>query len=84
MIIEVTMPKFGLMMQKAIISNWYKKPGEGVKKGEPLFSIETEKVVTDVEAPETGILTRIMVEMGETADVAATVAEINTEEKIPE
>jgi len=79
MIIEVTMPKFGLMMQKAIITNWYKIPGEAVKKGEPLFSIETEKVNTDVEAPETGVLTKIMAEMGETAEVAATIAEIDTE-----
>ena len=79
MAIDVTVPKFGLMMQEAILTNWYKQVGERVTEGEPLFSIETEKVNTDVEAPVGGVLTQIMADVGDTVAVAATIAIIDTQ-----
>ena len=78
MLVEVTMPKFGLMMQEAIISIWHKKPGDLIQKGEPLVTIETEKVNTEIEAPETGIIKRLFFNEGDVAAVAAVIAEIET------
>jgi len=54
--IEVTMPKFGLTMHEGTLQRRFKKPGESVKAGEPLYEVETEKVLYVVEAPEAGTL----------------------------
>ena len=54
--IEVTMPKFGLTMQEGTLQRYFKAPGESVKAGEPLYEVETEKVLYVVEAPEAGTL----------------------------
>jgi pyruvate dehydrogenase E2 component (dihydrolipoamide acetyltransferase) len=56
MAIEVTMPKLGLTMETGKITEWKKKEGEQVKKGEILLVVETEKITYEVEAPGDGIL----------------------------
>jgi pyruvate/2-oxoglutarate dehydrogenase complex dihydrolipoamide acyltransferase (E2) component len=79
MVIEVTMPKWGLMMQQARIVEWYKKEGEQVGKGEALCKVETEKVLSDVEVPEAGTLKKIYYQAGQIAAVAEVIAEIETD-----
>jgi dihydrolipoamide dehydrogenase/pyruvate dehydrogenase complex dihydrolipoamide acetyltransferase long form len=59
--VEIAMPKLGLTMTEGIILEWKKAEGEPVKKGEVLFILETEKVTYEVEAPEDGLLGRILV-----------------------
>ena len=56
MAIEITMPKLGLTMETGKITEWKKKEGEQVKKGEILLVVETEKITYEVEAPGDGIL----------------------------
>jgi pyruvate dehydrogenase E2 component (dihydrolipoamide acetyltransferase) len=56
MAIEVTMPKLGLTMETGKITEWKKKEGEQVKKGEILLVVETEKITYEVEAPGDGLL----------------------------
>ncbi|HTY54499.1 MAG TPA: lipoyl domain-containing protein, partial [Candidatus Binataceae bacterium] len=56
MAIEVRMPKFGLTMQEGTIQRFFKAVGEQVRAGEPLYEIETEKVLYEVEAPGNGTL----------------------------
>jgi len=58
--LEVIMPKLGLTMQEGIITRWIKKEGESVKKDEPLFEVETEKVNYEINSPATGILSKIL------------------------
>jgi len=67
MAIEVVLPMLGITVEKGRILKWHKKEGERVLKGEILFDVETEKVVTEVESPATGILGRILV--GEDVEV---------------
>lgn len=62
---KVIMPKLGLTMREGKIIRWYKKENEPVKAGEPLFSIETDKLTNDVEAKEDGILRKIIRKEGE-------------------
>ena len=50
------MPRLGLTMREGKILEWYKKDGDPVVKGEPLFSIENEKASLDIESPASGIL----------------------------
>jgi pyruvate dehydrogenase E2 component (dihydrolipoamide acetyltransferase) len=54
--IEVTMPKFGLTMQEGTLQHYFRAAGDPVTAGEPLYEVETEKVLYVVEAPEDGTL----------------------------
>ncbi|MBV8054169.1 MAG: 2-oxo acid dehydrogenase subunit E2 [Deltaproteobacteria bacterium] len=56
MSIEVTMPKFGLTMQEGTLQRYFSAPGDNISAGEPLYEVETEKVLYVVEAPERGTL----------------------------
>jgi len=72
-------------MDDGVISKWLKAVGESVKKGEPLFEVESDKVTTEVEAPVDGILQRIVVPEGEKIDVGTVLAVIaGREETVPE
>jgi pyruvate dehydrogenase E2 component (dihydrolipoamide acetyltransferase) len=56
MAIEVTLPRQGWSMEEAVFVEWLKKDGDEVKVGEPLFAVETEKAVQEVESLDAGIL----------------------------
>jgi pyruvate dehydrogenase E2 component (dihydrolipoamide acetyltransferase) len=53
---EVVVPRLGLTMEEGRIVEWFKASGESVEVGEPLFAVETDKVVSDIEAPVGGIV----------------------------
>jgi len=67
--VDIVMPKLGLTMTEGQILEWKFKEGENVNKGDILFVLETEKVTFEVEAPETGILAKIMIQKDMTAAV---------------
>src|ERR1700730_4428736 len=75
---NVDFPKLAATLVDGLVSAWYKKPGDAVKKGEPLFAVETDKVNTDVESPYDGTLAEILVPEGERADVGAVLARFAT------
>jgi pyruvate dehydrogenase E2 component (dihydrolipoamide acetyltransferase) len=56
---EVVIPRLGLTMDEARVVEWYREDGEWIDAGEPLFAVETDKVVQDVEAPMSGVVYRI-------------------------
>ncbi|MGD8227517.1 MAG: dihydrolipoamide acetyltransferase family protein [Desulfobacteraceae bacterium] len=62
--VEVVMPALGLTVEKGIITKWLKGEGEAVKKGEPLFEVEADKVATEVESPASGTLAKILIQEG--------------------
>ncbi len=70
------MPQMGESLSEGTITKWLKKPGERIERDEPLFEITTDKVDTEVPAPASGILERILVNEGVTVAVGTTVAEI--------
>lgn len=71
---EVLLPKLGLTMTEGTIDEWKFKEGEFVKKGDILFSVSTDKLTNDVEADAEGVLLKILVPAGETAECKAVVA----------
>lgn len=73
---EVIMPKLGLTMTEGTVEKWYKKEGDKVEKGEPLFSVATDKLTNDVECDCTGTLLKIITGEGDTADCKSTIAYI--------
>ena len=74
--VEVTMPKFGLTMQEGTIQRYFKAPGEAVRAGEPLYEVETEKVLYEVEAPASGTLAAALFPEGATVECGVVIAVI--------
>jgi len=63
-------------MVEGQIIEWIKNEGDRVEKGEILLVIETEKVTYEIEAPESGLLGKILVPAGETRSIGVTLAYI--------
>jgi pyruvate dehydrogenase E2 component (dihydrolipoamide acetyltransferase) len=76
MAVEVTMPKFGLTMHEGTIQRFFKAVGENVNAGDPLYEVETEKVLYEVESPATGVLAAALFEEGATVECGVAVAVI--------
>jgi pyruvate dehydrogenase E2 component (dihydrolipoamide acetyltransferase) len=72
--IPVTMPQLGLTMKEGTISEWLRKPGDVVRKDEPLFIVATDKVEMEVESIVDATLQEITVPQGETVPVGTAVA----------
>ncbi len=64
MSIDVVVPNLPESVADATLINWHKQPGDIVAKNEHLVDLETDKVVLEVTAPESGILSRIVKENG--------------------
>ena len=73
---DVTLPKWGMTMQEATISEWLVAVGDEVTEGQPLVRIESDKVETDVESPGSGTVSEIVVAEGEDAEVGSVIARI--------
>ena len=73
---DVTMPQLGETVVEGTVTKWFKKIGDDVVRGEPLFEVSTDKVDTEIPAPANGILTAILVAEGVTVDVGTTLAVI--------
>jgi len=72
---EILVPSLPESVSDATLATWHKKAGEFVKKNDNLVDLETDKVVLEVPAPESGILTKIFHPDGATVvagDVLAT------------
>ena len=73
------MPQMGESIAEGTVSKWLKKPGDAVKRDEPLFEISTDKVDAEIPAPTAGVLAEIKVQEGETVPVQTLVAVIETD-----
>jgi pyruvate dehydrogenase E2 component (dihydrolipoyllysine-residue acetyltransferase) len=58
--VEAVMPKFGLTMTEGTIQKWFKAEGEAIKVGEPLFEVETEKVLYEIESLASGTVAKLL------------------------
>lgn len=72
---EVLLPKIGFSMTEGELAEWLVADGGSAKEGEPLFSIESDKSVNEVESPATGTL-KILKEAGETYEVGTVIGMI--------
>ena len=75
MSLEIKIPSVGESVQEAVLAEWFKQEGDFVRKDEPLFVIETDKVTLEVVAEADGIL-NISVQAGETVAIGAVVVSI--------
>jgi pyruvate dehydrogenase E2 component (dihydrolipoamide acetyltransferase) len=56
MVHEITIPRLGWSMEEGVFSGWLKQDGDTIRQGDPLFELEGEKAVQEIEAVDTGIL----------------------------
>ena len=61
---EIVLPKMGQTVEEAEIVEWFKKEGDPVEEGEPIFSIQTDKAEVECESTASGVLRKILVEPG--------------------
>ena len=71
---SVEMPALGESVTEGTVSSWYKAVGEHVEADEPLVSVATDKVDTDVPSPVSGVVEQILVPEDETVDVGTVIA----------
>ncbi len=76
MSIEVKIPAVGESISSGIVSVWHKKDGEQVQAGDPLFTLETDKVSTEITAEKAGLLQTIAAE-GQEVKIGEVVATID-------
>ena len=78
MIIDVVMPKMGESITEGTILEWYKKVGEAIAQDETLLEIGTDKVDSEIPAPNAGIVTEILAQPNDVIDVGEVIARIET------
>lgn len=74
---DVLLPKWGMNMQEGTITQWRVAPGDAVTEGQVIATVEADKVDGEIEAPATGTLVDILVDVDDTADVGAVLARID-------
>ena len=78
MLVEVKIPVVGESIVEVQIGQWLKSEGDEVRKDESLAVIDSEKATVELPAPESGKLTRILCQAGETVHVGTTIAQIES------
>lgn len=77
----IIMPKLGFNMNEGKLVEWYKKEGDAVAKGEPLFSVETDKTNMDIEATGEGVVKKLLIQEGDQIPVTLPIAVIGAPEE---
>lgn len=78
-LIPITIPKWGIEMERGTIAEWRVEIGESVVKGNELVDIETDKIVNSFEATDDGVLVRIIAQEGEEHDVGTLIGVLASE-----
>ena len=73
---KVLVPLLGEGVEEVTIIKWLKKEGDSVNELEPLLEVNTDKVDTEIPAPVSGTVLKIMAEEGVPAKVGAILAYI--------
>lgn len=72
---QILLPKLGFSMNEGTLSEWLVADGAAVQQGQPLYALESEKSVQEIEAPASGIL-KIAKQAGEIYEVGTVLGEI--------
>ncbi len=76
MALDFKFPDIGEGIHEGKLLEWYVKPGDKVKEGDPLMKVETDKVVTDIPVPRTGVIASTHGNVGDIIHVGQTIAMI--------
>ena len=73
---QVLLPKIGFSMNEGTLAEWLAADGAAIKEGQPLYALESDKSVQEIEAPASGTL-KIIAKTGEVYQVGHVLAEIS-------
>ena len=76
---EIVIPAMGESVTEGTIGTWLKAVGEAVAMDEPIVEVETDKVAVEIPSPVAGVLIEQMVAEGDTVEIGALIAKIDTE-----
>ena len=79
---EVKVPILPESINEATVAAWHKKPGDYVEIDDVIVEIETDKVVLEVPAEESGVLTEILAKEGETVSEQQVLGRLDDEAEI--
>ena len=79
--IEVKVPQLSESVSEATLVSWHKQVGEAVSEGDNLIDVETDKVVLELPASKSGVLTKILKQNGEKVTSNEVIALLDTEAK---
>ncbi|MEE8335120.1 MAG: dihydrolipoamide acetyltransferase family protein, partial [Candidatus Neomarinimicrobiota bacterium] len=79
MLVDIIMPKMGESITEGTILEWRKKVGESIERDEIFLEIGTDKVDSEIPAPNSGILAEILAQPNEVVPVGEVIARIETE-----
>lgn len=74
---EIIMPVLGMNQDTGSIASWNKKPGDAVEVGDVIMDVETDKAVMEIEAKQSGFLSKVYYEAGSEVPVGEVVAIID-------
>jgi 2-oxoglutarate dehydrogenase E2 component (dihydrolipoamide succinyltransferase) len=75
---DVTMPQMGVSVAEGTVIGWSKRVGDWIEADETILEVSTDKIDSEVPAPAGGRLAEILVAVGETVEVGAVLARIET------
>jgi 2-oxoglutarate dehydrogenase E2 component (dihydrolipoamide succinyltransferase) len=81
MIIEVKVPQLSESVAEATLAAWHVKEGDAVTRDQNLIDIETDKVVLELPAPDSGVIVKIIKNAGESVVAGEVIAQLDTEAK---
>ncbi len=70
---NIVMPKLRPEMTSGVLCAWLKEEGDQIHLGDPIFEIETDKVVHQIEALDNGVLKKKLCDEGDMIAVESTV-----------
>ena len=73
---EIKVPPLGESVSEATVAKWFVAEGEAIAKDQPLVELETEKVTLEVNAPVSGVLSKIVAPAGTNVPVGALLGEL--------
>lgn len=69
MAFSVQMPALGESVTEGTVTRWLKQEGDTVEVDEPLLEVSTDKVDTEIPAPTSGVLTKIVAREDDTVEI---------------
>ncbi len=82
-IVDVLVPQMGEGLQEVLVVEFFKQPGEKIRRDELFYSMETDKATMEVESPHEGILIEWLAGVGDTLDIGAPICRMQVEETSP-
>lgn len=81
---EITMPKLGESVTEGTIENWLVSVGDRVSEYDPICEVNTAKVTAEVPSIYDGVITELLVEVGETVPVGQAIYKIQRDDQEPD